>query len=408
MTDREFATDVVRRLQAAGFRALWAGGCVRDEILGVEPADYDVATDARPEQVQKLFRRTHAVGASFGVIDVLGPRDAAGEWISVQVATFRTDGNYSDGRRPDSVTYSSPEDDAKRRDFTINGMFFDPLTQEIIDYVGGKADLANHVLKAIGDPAARFEEDKLRILRAVRMAARFELSVDSETLAAARRMANQIRVVSVERVAEEFRKMLVNRHRSRALLLMNEFELVRPILPEVGDRFDDATVQRMDNLSGALSFPLAFAVLLNGLDAKAVESITRRLKLANAEADRVSWLVDNSQFLFESLSTPTSRLQPVLVHPGIEDLIALSRATAIASGAVLEPIEFCERILQTTPPEQLNPPPLFTGDDLRAMGLKPGPQFKRLLDAVRAGQLDGALRTADDARAFVRSQTAPA
>ncbi len=407
MTDREFATDVVRRLQAAGFRALWAGGCVRDEILGIAPADYDVASDARPEQVQALFRRCILVGASFGVVEVLGPRDEAGEWLKVQVATFRNDGAYSDGRRPDSVAYSSPEDDAQRRDFTINGMFFDPLNEEVIDYVGGQADLANRTLRAIGDPTARFAEDKLRILRAVRMAARFELSIDPATLAAARRMAEQIRVVSVERIAEEFRKMLVNRHRARALMLLNEFDLVGPILPELPRPFDARTVRAMAALAGPVSFPLAFAVLLSGLNSKVVAAIARRLKLANAETDRVAWLAAHEQFLFDAPTLPMSRLQPVLIHPGIDELITLSRAVALATGSTVEPIEFAERILRTTAAEELNPAPLLRGDDLRSMGLKPGPEFKRILDAVRDRQLDRELRTADDARRFVQSRSTP-
>src|SRR5438477_11155239 len=195
MTERAFAIDVVRNLQQAGFRALWAGGCVRDELLGHAPQDYDVATDARPEQVQKLFRRTVAVGVSFGVVEVLGPR-ADDETLHVQVATFRTDVHYTDGRHPDAVQFSSAEEDAKRRDFTINGMFFDPLAEKLIDYVGGREDLQNRVLRAIGDPARRFTEDKLRLMRAVRFAARFELSIDATTEDAVRAMAAEINVGS--------------------------------------------------------------------------------------------------------------------------------------------------------------------------------------------------------------------
>src|SRR5437773_1180156 len=171
MTERDFAIQVVQRLRDAGYQALWAGGCVRDELLGLVPKDYDVATDARPEQVRRLFRRTVAVGMSFGVVEVLGPRDNP-EPLRVQVATFRTDGHYTDGRRPDEVTFSSAREDALRRDFTINGMFFDPLRGELLDYVGGRADLEAKELRAIGEPAVRFSEDKLRLLRAVRMAIR--------------------------------------------------------------------------------------------------------------------------------------------------------------------------------------------------------------------------------------------
>src|SRR5947208_8755772 len=195
MTEREFAIDVVRRLRDAGFQALWAGGCVRDELLGLVPKDYDVATSARPEQVCKLFRRPVTVGASFGVVEVLGPRTSAGP-LRVQVATFRADVSYSDGRHPDAVVFSDAREDALRRDFTINGMFFDPVADQLLDYVGGREDLQARVLRAIGEPAQRFEEDKLRLLRAVRMATRSDLAIDPATAAAVRVMAGQIGVVS--------------------------------------------------------------------------------------------------------------------------------------------------------------------------------------------------------------------
>src|SRR5436190_12756698 len=187
MTERDFAIDVVRHLREAGHQALWAGGCVRDELLGLVPKDYDVATDARPEEVRKLFRRTIAVGISFGVVEVLGPRDNP-EPLKVQVATFRSDVGYSDGRRPDQVVFSSDREDALRRDFTINGMFFDPIAGKLIDYVVGQEDLEARLLRAIGDPAVRFAEDKLRMLRAVRIATRFDLTLDPSTAAAIRAM----------------------------------------------------------------------------------------------------------------------------------------------------------------------------------------------------------------------------
>ncbi len=214
MTEREFAIDVVRTLQNAGHTALWAGGCVRDELLGLTPHDYDVATSARPEQLRPLFRKRNEIGAHFGVVQVIGPRADDGEWLTIEVATFRSDGTYTDGRRPDTVTFSSPEEDAQRRDFTINGMFFDPLKGELIDYVGGRADLAAKVLRAIGNATERFTEDKLRILRAARMATRFALEIEPQTHAAARAMAAEIRVVSAERIAEELRKLLVHPNRA--------------------------------------------------------------------------------------------------------------------------------------------------------------------------------------------------
>src|SRR5579872_3355864 len=223
---RDFAVEVVRNLKEAGFTALWAGGCVRDLLLGREPDDYDVATSARPEQVQQLFgpQRTRAIGASFGVILVHGPRRSLGG--DVEVATFRTEGPYLDGRRPQNVSFATPEEDARRRDFTINGMFYDPLTEQVLDFVGGRDDLARKVVRAIGDPQARFREDKLRMLRAVRMAARFDFEVDTATAQAVRTMANEILVVSYERIAQELKKMLVHDRRARAIDLTLDLKIL--------------------------------------------------------------------------------------------------------------------------------------------------------------------------------------
>jgi poly(A) polymerase len=437
MTEREFALDVVRKLQQAGFTALWAGGCVRDELLGLTPADYDVATNARPEQLRPLFKRRNEIGASFGVVQVIGPKGDDGEWLTIEVATFRSDVSYSDGRRPDAVVFSTPEEDAKRRDFTINGMFFDPVKSELIDYVGGQADLDAKVLRAIGDPAARFTEDKLRILRAVRIATRFDLTIDPATLAAAKRMAHEIRVVSPERIAEELRKLLVHPNRARGVRLLREFDLVEPILPELVPTFTlpqgpptaptgtlwDHTVRVVEELGGLtpparqVSFPLAFAALLHDVGKPRVfartpdrytfhghehvgrqmaEQIADRLRLSTAEKVRVAWLVEKHMYLADAPTMRLSKLKPILVHPGIGELLALHRADALASGKSLEHVEFCERMLRDTPREVLNPPPVLTGEDLIALGMTPGPEFKRLLDAVREAQLEGHVRTKEE------------
>src|SRR5579883_2074530 len=231
-SERDFAIEVVRRLREAGHEALWAGGCVRDELLRLIPKDYDIATSALPEQVQKLFRRTIALGMSFGVIEVLGPRSSEGV-LKIQVATFRSDVAYSDGRRPDAVVFASAREDALRRDFTINGMFFDPLENRLIDYVGGQKDLQARVLRAIGDPAQRFEEDKLRMLRAVRIATRFDLEIEPATAEAIRAQAPRIGIVSAERIAEELRKLLVDPHRARGMRWFMDLGLAEPILPEL-------------------------------------------------------------------------------------------------------------------------------------------------------------------------------
>lgn len=440
MTDRQFAEDVVRRLRHAGYEALWAGGCVRDELLGLPPADYDVATSARPEQVSAVFRRTVEVGASFGVVEAIGPRRDDGSHAKVQIATFRSDGAYTDGRRPDAVTFSTAEEDAQRRDFTINGMFFDPLDGRVIDYVGGQADLRAKVLRAIGDPHDRFREDKLRLMRAVRMAARFDFPIEAATAAAVRAMADQLPVVSAERIADELRKMLVHPNRVRALRQLDELGLLKHILPEVetemkglpqgpplaptGDLWDH-TVAVLDRLDGprwpapsSISFPLALGTLLHDVGkrrtaAREAERYTfhghehigkrlagaacRRLKLSNAEITRVEWLVERHQYLAEAPTMRPSRLKPILIHPGIGELLALHRADALASDRPTTHVDFCERVLRETPADELNPPPLLTGDDLLALGWAQGPLFKTVLDAVREAQLEGTIKTRDEA-----------
>jgi poly(A) polymerase len=435
MTAREFATDVVRRLRDAGFQALWAGGCVRDELLGLAPTDYDVATSATPDQVRARFRRTVEVGACFGVIRVLGPRTTAG-WIEVEVATFRTDVSYSDGRRPDAVVFSTAEEDAARRDFTINGMFFDPLENKLVDYVGGQEDLRSRVLRAIGEPPKRFAEDKLRLLRAVRFTARFELILDPATETAARAMADQITQVSAERIAEELRRILVDPHRARALRLMDEVGLVRPVLPELlemkglpqgppaaptGDLWDH--VLRVLELLGARpSFPLAFAALLHDVGKRRVlgrtpdrytfylhEHVSRRmagevcmrLKLSNAERERVEWLVEKHQYLCDARRMRPSKLKQILIHPGIRELLALHRADAVASGRSTDHVDYCEQLLREWSAADLNPPPLLTGHDLEQRGVERGPIYKELLDAVREAQLDGTIQTREQALELV-------
>ncbi|WP_020472961.1 CCA tRNA nucleotidyltransferase [Zavarzinella formosa] len=399
MTEREFALDVVRRLAAAGYITYWAGGCVRDELLGLAPADYDVASNARPEQVVKLFRRTVEVGASFGVVEVIGPRREDDTHHKVQVATFRSDGAYLDGRHPESVTYATAEEDASRRDFTINGMFFDPVAEQVMDFVGGQQDLQAKILRAIGDPRARFQEDKLRLMRAVRMSARFGFPIEEATKAAIREMAPQITVVSAERIAEEFRKMLEHPARAGAMAQLREIGLLSPILPEIakGLTADETTWDRvlrvLESLPTKAEFPLAFAAMIHPVGKKLAGQACRRLKLSNHEQARVEWLAEHHLTLRDAEKMPKSRLYPLLIQPGIRDLIDLHRAMGQSP-------EFTERILRDTPPETLNPPPLLTGDDLTANGFTPGPMFKKILQATRDAQLDGEITTLEEAMAM--------
>ncbi|HEY2155615.1 MAG TPA: CCA tRNA nucleotidyltransferase [Isosphaeraceae bacterium] len=391
---RDFAAAVVARLRESGHEAYWAGGCVRDILLGLEPTDYDVATDARPEQVAGLFRRTVGVGVSFGVVKVLGPREAG----EVEVATFRSDGAYVDGRRPESIVFSTPERDASRRDFTINGMFLDPLDGRVIDYVGGREDLRKKVLRAIGDPRARFGEDKLRLLRAVRFAARFRLSFDPETRLAIVEMARQVTAVSVERIAQELRRMLVHPSRTEAMALAAGLGLLEVILPSVGM---PGTVHVLSALPATSSFPLAFAALLRDLAPQAVLDLSARLKLSNAERERTSWLVENQRALIDAPNLPRHLLKRLLASEGIADLLALHRAIALADSSDVAHVAYCEAYLRDQPDGPIDPPPLLTGHDLARHGLRPGPRFATLLDALRDAQLDGTVTTRDEALAFV-------
>ncbi len=434
MTEREFAVSVVRKLRDAGYEALFAGGCVRDERLGRVPKDYDIATSATPDQVRGLFRRTIAVGAAFGVIEVLGPREEGRPPLKVQVATFRSDVSYEDGRHPTAVVFTTAREDALRRDFTINGMFFDPLENRLIDHVGGQADLEAKVLRAIGDPAARFAEDKLRMLRAVRLAPRFGLTIEPQTMAAIQAMAPQITAVSAERIAEELRQLLVHPRRAEGVALLDETRLVGAVLPELlpmqglpqgppsaptGDLWGHV-LRVLEMLGAEVSFPLAFAALLHDvgkprsvgrtpdrytfhghehIGRRMAGEIARRLKLSNDERERIEWLVEKHQFLSDAPQMRVSKLKMTLAHPGIDELLALHRADALASSRSTEHVEFCERKLREW---DVNPPPLVTGDDLKALGLKPGPEYKRLLDAVREAQLDGTIKTREQALELVQ------
>ncbi len=457
LNERDFAIDVVRRLRETGHEALWAGGCVRDELLGLTPKDYDIATSALPEQVQRLFRRTVSVGMSFGVIEVLGPRTSQG-MLKVQVATFRSDVSYSDGRRPDAVVFSSAREDALRRDFTINGMFFDPLENRLIDYVGGQKDLQARVLRAIGDPAQRFEEDKLRMLRAVRIATRFDLEIEPATAESIRIQAPRIGIVSAERVAEELRKLLVDPHRARGMRWFMDLGLAEPILPELlpmrglpqglprpdspalpplgqpglpaADGALDLwehVLRVLDNLGPSPSFPLAMAALLHDVGKprtvgrtpdrytfynhehvgrRMAAEICERLKLSNDEQKRIEWLVEKHQILSDARQMRPSKLKTLLIHPGIRELLELHRADAIAAGCSTDHVEYCEQLLHQWTKEELNPPPFITGDDLIEAGYKPGPMFKKVLDAVREAQLDGTIRTKVEAWELLKRLTA--
>lgn len=392
---RRFAADVVRRLRAAGFVAYWAGGCVRDQLLGRTPKDYDVATSATPDQIRTLFgrRRTLAIGAAFGVISVIGPKPVG----MVEVTTFRCDAAYSDGRHPDSVTFSSAEEDASRRDFTINGLFYDPVEQRVIDFVGGQKDLAERHLRAIGCARDRFAEDKLRMLRAVRFTAAFGFTLDEEARAAIAEMASEIHAVSPERIAMEMRRMLADSTRAESVRLLLETGLAAQVLPEIASKDDVARF--VSRLPADAGFPLALAaLLLPCVDAEKAMDVCRRWRLSNKEIELVGWLVQHHASLDNAAAMPWSKLQPFLVAEDIGDLLTLVE-TASPTGE--QAAAHCRQLL-TQPRETLDPPPLLTGNDLLASGIPSGPRYKILLERIRDAQLDGIVHTKAEALAMVQ------
>ena len=457
-----FANSVIRTLRHQGFQAYLAGGCVRDLLLQREPADYDIATSATPAQVMEIFPETYAVGAQFGV--VLVPHYPVSEACpergrrvpavvepstedlqnvkgsqTVEVATFRSDLRYSDGRRPDEVRFSTdPREDVARRDFTINGMMLDPVSGEVLDFVGGRNDLEAGIIRAIGDPPRRFAEDKLRMLRAVRFAARFEYEIETETLAAIRHLAHEIQVVSRERVRDELTKMLTEGHARRAFLLLDESGLLKEVLPEIsamkgvaqppefhpeGDVFVH-TLLLLENLPDPCPPTLAWGALLhdvgkpatfrvapdrirfdNHVDVgvKIAEDICERLRFSNHAASQVLALVNNHMRFSHATRMNQSTLKKFLRMPGFDEHLALHRADSLASHRNLSTYEFVRRKLAEIPPEKIRPAALVTGDDLIAAGYVPGPKFREILEAVEDAQLEGRLSSHQAALEFVKS-----
>ena len=398
-----FAAEVVRKLQTAGYVAYWAGGCVRDLLRGETPEDYDVATSAAPDEVRHLFgkRRTLAIGAAFGVILVRG-QPGEGD---VEVATFRTEGPYKDGRRPDRVAFCTAEEDAVRRDFTINGMFYDPLAQRVMDYVGGEADLRAGIVRAIGDPVARFEEDKLRMLRAVRMTARFGFQLDEPTARAVTAHAASITVVSRERVAQELKKMLLNERRVVALTLARDLGLLRVLFPDWPTESIDAWQPVLARLSRLVSpgFPLALASLWHDLAPEVVHDLGRGLRLSNDEIGQTVWLVAEAARTHGVADWSLARQKRLLAEPGANDLIALVRAGREAVGQPADDADFLARRQREWSVQEINPPALISGQDLIAAGLRPGPRFKALLEALRDAQLNGEIGTPESAIGLART-----
>ncbi|MFA7343773.1 MAG: CCA tRNA nucleotidyltransferase [Terrimicrobiaceae bacterium] len=427
------ATRIVRRLREAGHEAYFAGGCVRDRLLGRVAHDIDVATSAHPEEVQKLFARTVAVGAQFGVIVVL---EDGGEF---QVATFRADGVYLDGRRPESVTFTTAEGDARRRDFTANGLFFDPVDGKILDFVGGETDLKAGIIRCIGEPSDRFREDKLRLLRGVRFAATLGFQIEPSTWAALRAMARSITVVSAERIRDELVKIFVHPSRVGGFDLLDESGLLEVLLPEVavmkgceqppefhpeGDVFVHTRLM-LSLLPETVSVPLVFSVLFhdigkppssrrdetgrirfNGhesLGAAMAGKIFERLRFSNAQTEATVAAVRNHMAFKDVQHMRVATLKRFLARPTIDDEMELHRVDCLGSHGLVDNYDFLLTKREEFSREPLIPPPLVTGRDLILLGWKPGPPFKRILDAVQVRQLEGALTSRAEAMEWVAS-----
>jgi poly(A) polymerase len=397
---RVFAEEIVGRLREAGHEALFAGGCVRDLLLGKVPKDYDVATSARPEQVQAIFPRTVAVGVSFGVVRVV-----KGSHLAVEVATFRADGAYKDGRHPDAVRFTDAREDALRRDFTINGMFLDPTNDAVLDFVGGREDLEAKRIRAIGDPAQRFREDKLRLLRAVRFATRLDFTIDEATFSALQAMAPELGVVSAERILMELRLLLDGETRGRGYLQLGSTGLGPVILEECAEDFAVGAnqiqlKQKLDRLPADAPFSVSIAVVFAATDApdKRCDRFFKRLKGSNEERELSVWLLKHRDDLRDAHARPLSFRKRLYAYPHWRWLAMFTGATSL--GKV---VEWCEQERQSMSPTAIDPPPLITGDDLQAAGFAPGPEFKTWLERIRDMQLDGSLGTAEDALKLVNS-----
>ena len=396
------ARRVIDELANAGFMAYFAGGCVRDALLKRKPKDFDVATNATPESVREVFgkKRTLAFGASFGVIGVLPKskeRRTPGETLPTEVATFRSDGQYSDGRRPDSVVFGSAQEDAQRRDFTINGMFYDPIAAKVIDYVEGQNDLQSRVLRTIGIAAERFDEDKLRMLRAVRFATTLGFRIADTTRDAVRRFAADIQVVSGERIGAEMRRVLLGSFASDGLRKLVDCGLADTILPELqADRLDQVC-NHIDRLPVHCIELCLAAVLFDRQDASSsLSAITNRWKLSNEEIRRIEACLRDHDTITNARDIPWSQVQPVLISRDAS--IATDFAHSVVALRCGDPkgISIARQALQW-PIDRLNPAPLLTGDHLRDLGFQAGPVFKTILARVRADQLDGKIESQEQA-----------
>lgn len=425
------ARSIVERLRAKGFEALYAGGCVRDQLLGLTPHDYDVATNARPEQVEALFPRTVPVGVQFGVIIVLE------QGAEIQVATFRGDGTYHDGRHPESVRYTDAEGDSRRRDFTVNGLFLDPIEERILDFVEGRRDLESRLLRAIGNPSERFAEDKLRLLRAVRFATTLGFEIDPDTWREILVWSPEIHAVSAERIREELVKILLSPNRLRGFDLLDESGLLRQVLPEMealkgcdqppefhpeGDVFVHTRLM-LSMLAPDASLPLVLSVLFHDIGKPATRAVDetgrirfnghegvsagmtlrllQRLRFPNEVIDAVIPAVRLHMSFKDVPNMRVATLKRMMARPTFEEELELHRVDCLASHGMLYNHAMLIAKREEFGRAPLIPEPLITGHDLIALGLKPGPEFAEMLMSVQTRQMEGTLNTREEALAWI-------
>ncbi len=397
MSELEAAKAVIRRLRDHGAVALLAGGCVRDQLLGKVPKDYDVATDATPDAICRLFRRTRQVGAQFGVVLV---RERGSE---IEVATFRTDADYVDGRRPVAVHFASPEQDARRRDFTINGMFFDPFEERLVDYVGGREDLQRGLVRCIGTPDQRFAEDHLRMLRAVRFAARLNFDIESATFRAIQDHAPQIAAISAERIRMELEMILTHPRRARGWRLIVDSKLAQHLVADTD--WSPAAADRTERILAALpdiaSVQLALAAI--ALDASVVtpETFGQRLRCSVAVTRAIAWLVRTAPLAAQRTDWELADVKQLRASGLFEELIALARAISLADNLEQSSVDRLAERGRALSDEAAAPPPLIGGDDLIARQVRPGPRFKTILERLYRAQLNESITTREAAEAML-------
>jgi poly(A) polymerase len=398
MSNKRAAIEIIRRLQQNGFQALLAGGCVRDMLLGRPAKDYDVATDARPTDVTRLFRRTLEVGAKFGVVVVLLGDE------QVEVATFRREGGYEDGRHPTEVRFTSAAQDASRRDFTINGMFYDPLQEQVIDYVGGQADLVRRILRTIGDPQERFSEDYLRMLRAVRFSTQLGFAVDPETYGAVQRNAASIARTSGERIAVELEGTLTDPNRAAGAAMLAETGLAQAIFPGFAGERAERAVGVLSRLRKNVDFPLALAAFFAGSPTDFAMERCEILKLSRKQARHIEFLLAQRGRLLDA-EMSLAQLKKLLAEPHFWDLYELERAIQKAAGAKkgLASLGRLRKRIRDLGDIDVRPKPLLDGHALMHLGAAPGPALGQLAQELYAAQLEGEVQTKEQAQRWAKA-----